>query len=794
MAKIYKDTSRSVKSKFFNKKFFLPVVATLLVVICAIIGLSYAYWRITYKQNDFNTLGVRCFDVTLTNEENDIHLENTSPITDEEGNGLTPYTFTITNTCDTYAYYQVNLEDILQEGVTKRLSHDYIKVSLDGGTPQNYSKYPQAEPTLENADYSARLTSGTLAPADSEGDSRSYALRLWMDYDTPPLPETMNASFYSKISVVASYIEEEKLNNDIVLAYESQTEGFTNEKETILITGTSKDYNIIEISDDGVNFSPITPTKELEITKEYTEDGSKEFYVRDEVGNIEKIEISLDHLDTTVPQMTITSDNNWGLTSTIKVDMSDDKSGLAGYQITETEEEPTEWKESSGLSFSTEEEVTDNGDYYIWVKDAVGNVTHQKVTVDHIDKTGPEVVFDATTGNGTITVDASGSSDAGSGIKQYEYSLDGTTYYPSETSEYTFTNVSHGSHTVYVRVTDNLGNQNVETTEVNVVVTYTITYNANGGTGAPGNQTKTHGEDITLSSTVPTRSGGWRFLGWSTDSKATSATYSAGATFSENGNITLYAVWERITHTVTYNYSQNGGTSASVTTATVGEGDAISLSPTATKSGYTFLGWNTNANATSALSSLTMSTSNVTLYAIYRKTLTVTYKDGAGTTSNSAYAYNNATSASIKLLTPRTYQDGCGGSSWNYVWTTLGWSTGTTANGSVNYSSGQTITISSNMTLYGQYRKVVRIVYAANGPGAGCNRQYSPDQYIYYNGNGSKTSANLDLNMDLNCWRSDRQWNRSVFCDGQGGLKIRDYISWTFYTKQCAVICEAEWK
>lgn len=759
-----------------------------------LIGGTYAFWKQTFQQNDFDVLGVKCFEVTLTNEEHDIRLEGVSPITDEEGNNLTPYTFTITNTCDTYAYYQVNLEDIWPEGATKRLSHNYIKVSLDGGIPQNYGKYPQAEPTLKNADYAARLTSGTLAPAGSEGDSRSYALRLWMDEDTPPLEEVMNASFYSKISVVASYVEQERLSNNIELAYESHTEGFTNEKETILVTGTSANYDIIEVSDDGVTFYPITPTKELEITKEYTEDGNKEFYVRDEVGNIEKIEISLEHLDTTVPEVIIDTDTNWGLVNTITIQMSDDKSGLAGYQVTTTEEVPSEWKESSGSSFRTEEEVTDNGDYYIWVKDSAGNITHQKVTVDHIDKTGPEVVIDADTGNGSIHVDASGSSDAGSGIKQYEYSLDGNTYYPSETGNYTFTNVSHGDHTVYVRVTDNLGNQSVGTMEVNVVVTYTITYNANNGTGAPESQTKTHGEDITLSSTVPTRSGGWRFLGWSTSSTATSATYSAGATFGENGNITLYAVWERITHTVTYNYSQNGGTSASVTTATVGENDAISLSPTASKSGYTFLGWNTNANATSALSSLTMGTSNVTLYAIYRKTITVTYRDAQGTTSGSTYAYNNATSASIKLATPRTYSDGCGGSSWNYVWTTLGWSTGTTANGSVNYSSGQTITISSNMTLYGQYRKVVRIVYNANGSGAGCNRQYSPDQYIYYNGNGSKTSVNLDLNMDLNCWRSDHEWNKTVTCDGTGGLKIRDYLSWTFYNKQCAVICEAEWK
>ena len=123
MAKIYKDTSRSVKSKFFNKKFFLPVVATLFVVICTIIGLSYAYWRITYKQNDFNTLGVRCFEVTLTNEENDIQLESASPITDEEGMELIPYTFTITNTCDTYAHYEVNLEDIYSSDIERVLKN-----------------------------------------------------------------------------------------------------------------------------------------------------------------------------------------------------------------------------------------------------------------------------------------------------------------------------------------------------------------------------------------------------------------------------------------------------------------------------------------------------------------------------------------------------------------------------------------------------------------------------------------------------------------------------------------------
>ena len=37
--------------------------------------------------------------------------------------------------------------------------------------------------------------------------------------------------------------------------------------------------------------------------------------------------------------------------------------------------------------------------------------------------------------------------------------------------------------------------------------TYTISYNANGGSGAPASQTKTYGTTLTLSSTKPTRSG-----------------------------------------------------------------------------------------------------------------------------------------------------------------------------------------------------------------------------------------------------------------------------------------------
>lgn len=73
--------------------------------------------------------------------------------------------------------------------------------------------------------------------------------------------------------------------------------------------------------------------------------------------------------------------------------------------------------------------------------------------------------------------------------------------------------------------------------------TYTVKYNANGGTGAPSNQTKTYGKTLTLSSVKPTREN-YSFLGWATSADATEAAYAAGASYTGNAALTLYAVWK----------------------------------------------------------------------------------------------------------------------------------------------------------------------------------------------------------------------------------------------------------
>lgn len=149
---------------------------------------------------------------------------------------------------------------------------------------------------------------------------------------------------------------------------------------------------------------------------------------------------------------------------------------------------------------------------------------------------------------------------------------------------------------------------------------YTISYNMNGGSGSIGNQTKTYGQDLTLSSTKPTRTG-YDFLGWNTNQSATTAQYSAGGKYTANSSATLYAIWSINKYTISYN--MNGG-SGSVGNQTKTYGQSLTLSSTRpTRTGYEFVGWSTDKNATTAQyqpNSQYTNNANATLYAVWKRT------------------------------------------------------------------------------------------------------------------------------------------------------------------------------
>lgn len=225
--------------------------------------------------------------------------------------------------------------------------------------------------------------------------------------------------------------------------------------------------------------------------------------------------------------------------------------------------------------------------------------------------------------------------------------------------------------------------------------TYNVAYNANGGSGAPSAQTKTYGTNLTLSSTVPTRTG-YNFKGWATSSTG-SVAYAAGGTYKENAAITLYAVWEEKTATLTYNF--NGGTAASgqKTSATMKYTTAYTIQTgTPTKTGHSFGGWNTNSSGTGTNYSAGATYKNAntvptaaTLYAKWTaNTYTVSYNANSG--SGAPSAQTKTYGVTLKLSTTKPTRTGYTFKTWN----TKADGTGT------NYASGANYTANAAATLY----------------------------------------------------------------------------------------------
>ena len=72
-----------------------------------------------------------------------------------------------------------------------------------------------------------------------------------------------------------------------------------------------------------------------------------------------------------------------------------------------------------------------------------------------------------------------------------------------------------------------------------------LSYDANGGSGAPGKQNTYAGETVYISSSIPKREG-YLFLGWDPSAKASKPKYTSGSSFKIDGNMTLYAIWTKV--------------------------------------------------------------------------------------------------------------------------------------------------------------------------------------------------------------------------------------------------------
>lgn len=218
--------------------------------------------------------------------------------------------------------------------------------------------------------------------------------------------------------------------------------------------------------------------------------------------------------------------------------------------------------------------------------------------------------------------------------------------------------------------------------------TYTVSYNANGGSGAPASQTKYHGTNLTLTTAKPSGNkkvtvtfnpnGGTvsptsttkecSFVRWNTNAAGTGTSYNSGGTYSANANATLYAQWSS---------------------------PSVGTLPTPTRSQCIFVDWYTAVNGGSKVASTSAFKDSATIYA--RWNYIIKYDLNGGTVGDSG---GTSVPDDVKQHQVNLSLTGIRPIKNDLVF--LGWSESKTAT-SATYQPGQAYTKDEPKTLYAVY-------------------------------------------------------------------------------------------
>ncbi|MGM9938084.1 MAG: InlB B-repeat-containing protein, partial [Candidatus Ornithomonoglobus sp.] len=306
-------------------------------------------------------------------------------------------------------------------------------------------------------------------------------------------------------------------------------------------------------------------------------------------------------------------------------------------------------------------------------------------------------------------------------------------------------------------------------------ITITFTVNDESGTEFLPVETQTYYQymnssgvtfpvDVTAPS-APQRTG-YYFTGWRSQDNYQNLVPADG-TISVNESTSFAAEWELAPpeeFKVTYDYATNGGSSASEQEQTVIDNSPADLTPTAVKSGYEFVGWNTDPDAEEALTSYEV-TGDVTLYAIFVKTVTVNFytADSTSLKRESINIYNNNTSGTVTF--PEEKDTG--------EWSFIGW-TSAKDSSEAEYKANGTVEISENTDYFAVYSHEITITFTVNDESG---TEFLPVEtqtyYQYMNSSGvtfpvdvTAPSAPQRTGYYFTGWRSQDNYQNLVPADG----------------------------
>lgn len=229
-----------------------------------------------------------------------------------------------------------------------------------------------------------------------------------------------------------------------------------------------------------------------------------------------------------------------------------------------------------------------------------------------------------------------------------------------------------------------------------VINTYNITYHIDDGNAVT--ESITEGEDI--SSYLAEEKDTYNFIGWSTTPNASVEDIIDDGTVASQ-DIDLYAVFGKNVTLTYYDNSTTPNTKSNLIYYNNGniEYPKYTMTQKASTSGMTERGWSTINKGDANISYLNGSTitvvSDITIYGLYSKSITLKYYDNGGATTKPLTRYW----APAGYINPQVTMT----QSKKNGWTEAGWGTNSSGNAKAAYSNGAKITVTSDMTIYGLY-------------------------------------------------------------------------------------------
>ena len=206
-----------------------------------VLGTSYAVFRVTTTGEKENVVSAGKLDVRIENEQNEVHLENTLPQTEESGKQNTPYTFDVVNKGNINAMYDLSLEIKDDSTIGENYIRYYLtKIVNDKEVRVDKKTSHFVTDGLDSTNQNRKLykvdTNDLLKP----GEKVSYKLYLWVDYDTTT-EQAANKVFKANVRVDASQVVKRKdsllRKADVSLGEKGTAYAYVYEDGTMVVKG-----------------------------------------------------------------------------------------------------------------------------------------------------------------------------------------------------------------------------------------------------------------------------------------------------------------------------------------------------------------------------------------------------------------------------------------------------------------------------------------------------------------------------------------------------------------------------